>query len=463
MSSLTDLDLSTFTEIQKQLHLGKPEEPITSPLFRVWRKITWNSHVPVKMKGTVSDDTITFECPPNFHALLYSSRIQHLPSIRVKDPLKHRICWCYNIGFNTIVEGRAIIDKESRQHFDNVFMDCDYQFFSDPGEEDDVKEDIGNVPELIEWQTLLPEYYIDVQDPWFYNQNKEFSCRVPLYLKTIEHEYVMRNNIADLLRVQEWDGEKWVSIKCDLDLVEIAQSDKKKLRPPELWGRFDKMDKDELAWSREFFKKDDAHIHDFPEGTYTIWYQDMIKCESKNPFPLGKQITTDMTSDAPVRALFVVAQNLKSVEFNNRSNYSVDPEDVAGRPPIDTLTYKYSISPRFEKIPWRRLSRTEPRNHAKRRPLLPSYGMYSHSFNPKSLDADIGIVYDTRATSLKASIMADLKDNNPYDKFGPNGGNGSKIDTGNEFHLCVRLLVTRKMTFECTKTTEPYEYRIIPS
>lgn len=457
-SSIAALDLTTLTDYQRDLHIGKNNEPITSHLFRVFRKSTWNAHIPIKMKSTITEKIISFECAPNFHTLLYSHRSQYFPSIRVKEEHtgKVRICWCYNLGLNSISTGKFYVGGEVRQTFDNVSLDSHFQFSVAPEKRKDFDIDVGNVPEMNDWTELLPEYTTDVADPWMYNQDEEFSRSFPLYLAYPIHEYTMRNEIKDLLRMQQKnDKGEWVNIKCNLALVDIAAVDKERLTYPELYGRFNMMDTSEFNWSREFFKKNEEHLADFPDGEYTYWYHDFIPCESLNADKMGQNQYVPLSSNGPVRAMYITAENLKATAINNRSNYTTDVDDTNGNPPINTITYSYSTSKRLENVGWNQLSRIEPRHHCVGRPVKNGYGVISHAYKISSLDADVGIVFDNPKNSLKASLIVNLKENNPFNKFNPVEQNNDNL-----YQIHVRLYTTRKLTIKCKNQTEPYTYEV---
>lgn len=460
-SSIARVDLETFSDFQNELHLPKEaDELICSHILRDFKKCTWHSHVPSQMSAIPSGDTVRFPCLGSFHNLLYSYRKQNIPCIRVKPDFQDRIeiCWTKNLGTNTIKEAKLLFNEEPNFSFDNITLDDYFRpgMFMVNGQSKFVDKHqidswLGNTPEMTNFSDILPEYDLFVPDPWYYS--KDGSLAIPLYLCNnipVSHTYILRNKITDLLRMREKTGETWKEIPCNLKYLDGVGEGI--LPIPELWGRYDLLDEDELNYNRNFWKTEKGEYN--PKSEKSFYYNDYIKVASMSSAKLGENIYVDLESSLPVRSLTWKAENLTSSKNRNYSNYTTDP-DGNGRTPIHTINYKYSNSDRIPETNGNHFETMEHFFHSQNISET-GYGMYSYSIDPGSLDSDIGIVLSGKDKgSMKARLTVFLKDTDPYRAF-----KDEPEENTSQFKLHVRMTVNRKLSFKYIKDSTPYSYTV---
>lgn len=464
-NAVLQVDIHSYSKEQHdELHTAAKEGGIIySHSFHDFKPTTWRAHAPILMKATKGEEvdgdvTVTYTCPPSFHELFYTYRVHKIPSIRVKDPDLHRICWPYNLGVNLCTDAKLTNGGFQMPSLDSVVNDIHHQYNIPPGKENQIDKDLGNVPEMINFSEILPEYDIIVYDPWFYAQDT--SLAIPLYLsddQKIIHEYKYRSRISKLLRMQEkvvvGGEETWVTIPCNLKNVEIYGG-KEELKMPELYGRFGLFDKDELDTYLNFWK--DENDKSVPNAEKIYWINDYIRSGSLNPVSIGSNVTVEFESRRPVKALYWVVENVEATELNNFSNYTTDRDCIkAGRSPWTSYEYTYSTSVRLPANSSIHALRAEPRMHAESIPRVNGYGMYSYSWNPMSIEAEVGIVF-TGKESMRPKLTFTLKDDDPYARF-----NDEEKKTGSKlFKVHVRLLVTRRLSYKHITGSSPPKFEI---
>jgi hypothetical protein len=126
--------------------------------------------------------------------------------------------------------------------------------------------------------------------------------------------------------------------------------------------------------------------------------------KSKGIFPVKIHTYT------PVRALFPLAENKMARDLNNCSNYTTNPYDASyGFPPIKSVTHKHNSNTVLIQTS-DQASKIEPWYHATSAPVDIGYNMYSHSYQPGSLQADVGLTYTQK---LGAELSLAIDSSNP--------------------------------------------------
>lgn len=442
MAAIPNIDLLSFKDIQKEIHLPVEEgELIWSYNARDYRKMTWSAYSTIQMPCLQQGDINIYTCPENFHNLLYTYRVHKLPLIKVRVEYSEniRICWPHNIGNNICKRAVVKFGGKEGPRLDTKSLDIYTQFFSENSD----MSSIGNIPELENWGTILPRHIIRCFDPWYYT--KDPSLALPLYLQIpITHEYKFFQKISDLLRIQEKVGEnEWRDIPYNNKYFDIESE---KFDTPEIWGRFGLFDgtndSGELGAALNFWKDEGE---DKPETEKIFFFDDFIEAGSNNPVKLGDKIITNMESTRPVKAIFWLVENLNNTKSKNLSRYTHE-----GKSPWKKYQYCYYLNTVRSEGEYYQASSIEPRFHAKKVPVDIGYGMYSYSVNPVGLDGEVGVVL----TGLNAQLILELGTDDPY------SFEQKEEDYPGLFQLHSRLLVTRRLSFKYIKGSVPYKFEV---
>lgn len=475
-ASVAKLDLESLKEFQNELHLAENEdEEITSNFYREFRKTTWYTHMPVRLKATANENQIVYSVNNTFHWLRYVYMRQHFPALRVKKEFEGRImiCWPHNLGHNVVVNTQLKFDDDIPQSFDTYWYDIYSQFYMKPGFREHYNVCIGNIPALEKWSNFICEYTTNTPQPFYFMRDE--SLAIPLLfcsLSTIEFHYRVHNKIENLLRmrvrkekqiheeieIKNEDGSikkervakkvyQWMDIDCNLKYLEGAGSGL--LKTPELWGRYAYITDEECKWWKECIQNE--------KGEHVYYIEDITSADSPNTNPYGKNATVELNGKNPAKAIFWVAENMKARNHRNYSNYTTNIDNLYdGWNPIRSISLTYNGNPRLDNMDSDHFDKMEPYFHFPSPPSEAGYNAYSFSNDSTSLDAEIGRVFD----GIKATFSALLGNTDPFLKpVKKTGDRQAEIeeldddkmltDTSNgEFILRVRMLVMKKLTFK---------------
>lgn len=465
-SNIAKLDLNTLSEFQKALHAPKKaDEDLESRFYYEFRKTSWSTHMPVKMKCTASDDGLVYQGTFKFDFLLYSYMRQKLPPLKVKENFKKtiQICWPHNPGLNILKDASLKSDDDIIQAFDNIWLNMHSQFYRKSGGGKDAHHNlmIGNVPFLQGWTHYLPEYMLDVPQPWYYSRNEVVA--MPLFLcslSSITHNYKVRSKLSEMLRMRARANEEseWKDIKFNPKYLEgVGPEDT--LPIPELWGRYALITDDEREWRKTQKNK--------------VYIEDIVIHSSDDPTRYGSTVPIGLQTEMPTKAIFWVAENLEATKYNNYSNFTTNSTDLYdGWNPIMSTKLTYGSTPRVE-LDSDSFDRIEPWYHFPSAPYQSGYNAYSISYDSSSINADIGMVFK----DLGAKLVPKLGNTDPFLKKLPY----KRTDTANtdmstvdsipeelespedegetmdktRFSIHVRLLVMKKIKFKDGKCRIP--------
>lgn len=382
-------DIKALTKFQADIHVadGHTEEVI-SYFYQAFIKSTWWSSVPMKLKCTEDGDEVIYAANDTFHFLMYSYISYTLPSIRVLPKYKGRarIAWPHNIGTNPIVRACFKQDDDTYHTWDNVWADIYFQFYQSPGagKRENHNIGIGNVECLENWSESLPNYPINVDQPWFYSM--DHALAFPLLYKgsqsRAEHRYTFRRKITDLLRIQiltkqgHWKNvdknrHKYLDVGADATLP-----------LPELWGRYAYVSDGEVKW------------HKTCRDERVFYTRDVEVCDTSNPNAYKSTSEVTFHSTNPCLAFFWVAENQDARATGNLSNYTTDVNDVySGWDPIKSTTLKYGTTVRIDNMASHHFSIAEPRKHFPSAPSERGYHGYSYAWDSTSFHGDVGITF----------------------------------------------------------------------
>jgi hypothetical protein len=425
-------ELNSLTEFQKSLHTIHGQEKITSPFYREYIKTTWYSTMLKPLESTKNvNGEIIYKMDPTFHFLMYTYLRLTTTVIKVLPQFKNivRIAWCHNLGTNIIKTASLKEDDLDFQSFDHTWLDDYNQWFmlNGSGKLENHKIGIGNTPYLEEWTHYLPALPINVDQPWFYGEEPALSYQI--HAKTsqsrAEHIYTFRNKISELLRMQKFDGEKWVNINTEEYMNQYLDYGKKnELETPVLWGRYAYVTDDEIKSYKEHPKMQ----------TRDYYIKDVICCDSDNPCQYGT--TADITLDCshPCLGIFWKAENMTATKYNNHSNYTCCIDDLStGFDPISHITLKYGNKVKLNNMPSDHFNIAESRKHYLSSPYESGYHALSLTWHSDNYNGESGVAL----TPLNAKLLCKLAHQDLLER---------DDEEAPEFIIRVRLLYLKKLT-----------------
>lgn len=445
------LDIKDLSDFQKELYLSRdPNESIKSRFSCRIDKYAWSTHTKVKMVHTTEDDEVTYISSKKFDTLFKSEMHIRLLPIKVKAKYKGKIqiCLPHNFGHNFCCQGELKVDDDHHQTLDSVWMDMYSQFFMKQGSgfREHYNRMIGNIPCLEEWSDGIPNIPLIVPQPFYYSRNTRVGLlTLKSSMNTITHNYKIRNKIIDIVRMRYLstrDGkEVWQEIPCKLKYLDVPG--KAKVFPiPDLWTRHSIMSDEEREWHKFDLETGEPKKH-------TIYTEDIAMITSNNPTLLGQSDIIALQCKAPCKSLFWVAQNIKSIESNNFSNYTTNLEDLSkGWNPCSSVSLKYG-SDGFEKMSSEHFDLSEPWDFFPSAPCEPGYNAYAYGHELTTLNVDTAVVLEP----LNACLKIKLGNSDPFENMDNNEESGSEDITADEnininkdrYIIHVRALVYKKL------------------
>jgi hypothetical protein len=501
-SGIAKHDLTTLTQFQKELHGGydddddDDEEPMTV-FAKDFRKTSWYSHLPSPMicKG---ENPFIFTANTTFHFLKYVYAVLYAPALKVKPKHENKIqiCWPHYLAHNIFQNGYTDVDGSRFSYFDSHILDINGQYKrGDNREHYDMM--VGNVEMLTKWGNFLPEYPMQIPLPL--DMARDPSHAFPIFYtnskSSIDIVLNVRNKIVDLLRMRilvekeevvenesDKDGKPlkrkiqyWKEIPCNLDYIDGAGASAL-IRKPELWARYAYLTDKELKWWKTCRSKRIEQIIDEtssqePEKVelenYDYYIDDYIACDAENTSSYGETASVTLNGKYPSKAIYFFAENTDATKNRNMSNYTTSIEDlVDGWDPCLKHTLSYGGTARINDMDNFHASNVECLYHEKYAPRDAGYHLISIADNPNSIDAELGIVMD----QVKAKFSVKLGNSDP--KLKPvmgDEGRYAELENINQeeqmrkgptpkFKLRVRMLITRKITFQYNTKTGVYKF-----
>lgn len=469
-----DLAVQTYqnrSALQKDvLHVWPPgdddKKQMFSHFYREFVASTWYDTAYRQLERAASGDLskAIFRVDMTLHNLHYCELVQKLPAIRVKDEYRYipdeketppkvgavRIAWSHAVGNNVAISAVMKSDTKDVTSIDSKLCDAVNGWYTQPGGRALMNIAIGNLPMLENWTHRLPEYLLVVPQPWSFSA--AWYTAYPIYRtpkEPLTFEYDLRSSIGDLLRMEEWNGSKWVSIPCDLSKLHHGSSGV--LPAAQLWGMYTWMDPEEL---------DSAYCQE----EMSVYLDDMLTADLANPVEHGRTEQVPLESKKPAFVTFYFAENVQSTAERNFSNYTTNPHDpYAGYDPVTFVTFKQGTKDRYKNIPHKQLWMSQALHHFKTHPDEAGYGVISHALESRSMNAKVGLVMDT----IKSSLLLTIGDSDPYAVPPKTSSNvdykeESRTDKNAKYTIHVRMLVQRELIFK-KKPGSEREYELTVS
>lgn len=341
---LARLELASITDFQRKLNtVTDPNTPIYSTFNDEFTKGMWHSSFDVELdRSTSNENECKYSIKEELDLLISTYTRWVAPWIRVREQFKDTtlICWTENLATNRFTKLHFHSADTQIHEFDNMWMDVFFQSFLEnkPGAREAHNLSVGNIPELTEFTTELPETALNFNFPFYYSEHPALAY--PLYKlhrsKASSYKvFTLRNKIWDLLRmcIKDEKGD-WVIVNVE-DYKERLDYANEILPYPRVWGSYAKLTPEEKA------------CHASESKSYII--RNVVSINTNNKFTLGTTQSLDLSSiSAPCLAIFWAAENMNASRYNCYSNYTTHdsvPERKYARNPIADSSLEYTKDP----------------------------------------------------------------------------------------------------------------------
>ena len=477
------LDIDSLTDFQRKLYNtvnpNDKKDKVNSRFSCIISKYGWSVHTKAKMVHTAEDGEVIYTASKKFDVIFKSEININLFPIRVKDKWKSQIQICYghNLGHNIAYQGEVKIDDDHHQTIDSVWLDIHSQLYMKQGAgfREHYNRMVGNLPCLEEWSGELPGIRLPVPQPYYYSKNTRMGLKtLQSSMNTVTHHYKIRNKIHEILRMRcrnpsapgiggQNGNDEWQEIPCNLKYLVLPA---KEFPIPELWARYALMTDQEREWFK-FDKASGRNGTATTNGTtkHKTWIEDVMMFTSNNPIPLGSTDIIPLPCKVPCKAVFWVAQDAKSIENRNFSNYTTNSENLFnGWNPCSKVDIKYGGTARLEKLSHEHFELSEPWDFFPSAPAEPGYNAWTLGYEMTSLNADTAIVLG----KMNASLHIKLGDTNPFNTIEDDNSDDDDLipietlqkDNKNKYIIHVRALVSKKMTMEWNEKERCLKYLI---
>lgn len=441
-------ELNTF---QRELHypenvslgINYPGNRIHSSFFSELRKSTWILHKPERMTSVLTissnaldDPIISFKAALECHGLVHSDFVQTLPEIVCKEGYHAR--WIPDICVNIIDQATFKFDNTRIQSFDTLWIKMYINSLIAQEHKATIDINIGNVPELQEWNSFLPRYECSLPLPWLYNSS--FSNYFPLYycgsLNEVVHEIKYKNRLDRLLLARNIETGAIVPIAEAIDMVNGLKFDPDQpLMPkngcvPEMWADYVYFTDMECKYNQCVSIPPDS----YPRRN-TVYYQDVVAFDSRDDVPTGPNYV-NITSTDPIHMLGWVARNTQAPYAEYYPTYTMAPY---GYSPIKDTTLQVDTtvtSKIFENLPAWRTNRVYTAKHLSRIPNDKSFNFWFLGATSETQDQQPGILFNNGCLSVN------IENVDPY-----------HLKEDGKYQLQVRGVVAKKFTFVDYPTT----------
>lgn len=271
--------------------------------------------------------------------LLVSSKLKtKTPFISVKKEFRKmiRIRYPPNLGNRIVREGVFHTDGLFTSQINTIILQIHNAFFMSPGpgKVEHYETQIGNIPELIEWNSKYIEP-TEITVPLCFYYSLRTDLAYPLYLFNNEsrayHQFEFILDIHELLQVQIKKDDEWVFIEPSYDTYKkYLDFDGKETVPcldiPILYCEYKKFSEE----TKDVYLCNVSHIVKL----------DYYKLYETSGYKEQNKITVSQKD--PIQVLFWVARNSLACQYNDTTNYSTDPfNSMGGKDLCDKIRFSY--------------------------------------------------------------------------------------------------------------------------
>lgn len=407
----------TFSPFQNFLHSITPEERQEGKqLASIFTPpIDGSTHYyiePVRLESKVNDsdyNMVTYipKAVP-YHALVSTFILQFIPQVKINPAMKdtHQICWCEDLLLNIFQSLDFEMDNVPLPGIDRLWCISHYQAMVTSAQREVISRQIGNIPELTEWGTFLPQHRISYVLPMFYS--KDVTTYFPLFLcgknNNIVHRLSLQRELSNLIKVREIDRDIDGNIRSSriipfsYDYVIVGKSNdtptSEVLIPiPEMFAEYNTFSE------IEYFK----NKCDLDEKGCNRYLCDSIRIETKSDvFDLGKTAVIEIPEiGLPVHTIIWMAENEEASEHNIHSNFTTNPNSSDGYSPIEHTSLEVGKIKIFTRLPSQITEYVIPSLHFLSTPE--KRGINFYTFNMRCDDTIVppGVILDKGKLSIK--------------------------------------------------------------
>lgn len=492
LPNLAFIEYGSLSIMQKFMHLpddlnekiDEDEETIDSKFTYEFKKTTWGSNFTEKInRNNLEENSARYNPNNKFNFLKASYLTVNTPPIELKSGYTQtiQISLCHNVFHNIIEEGILIIDEEPIQTINTISLDIWSQINMRIGQgfRDLYNSMVGHRDYITgKWTNNIPGCPLECPLPFYYSEHISKALPLLLFssLSRIEHSFKFRLDYSQLVRMRarqpiygknekeediiKEDGSKeiqdwteWKPIKYNHTYLNSI-SDREKFPLPNMWGRYSIISPEEKEWRI-------TQQHEY----YT---EDIEILNTDDIFKYGDSPSIKVNSQTPAKQFICLAENIESLKYNNRSNYTTNNTDISkGWNPVGSIKQNYKTEKRIPEMSTNNFSKIEPWYTCRSSPSDKGFNIYSFAHNPFHIHPDIGVVFN----DIDSVIIPTLKNGDPYlNKLNTkkikssdenellipdelNNNNDIKNIDSPEFRIYIILLVTKRILFEFGKKT----------
>lgn len=405
-----DNELNNKTKFVEELYYSKPDEDqVISNFYKTFGKTSYYVPIDKPLEKFASGSQMVYKIDTLMDQLLYIYYRITVPALSVKDECKDfvKISWSHNLLHNIFNRMTLRLNTKVYQTIDKYILDIHLAHNIHNDQKPLYKEQIGSIPMLEEWNTLLPSYILGFEPCFFFSSDISQSIPLNVFDDAIRDASFLSEpvlQIYKLLRisVKNENGE-WRELE-DIELSQLKRfvdgvNEDALLPIPEVIGRYVKMNKDEKEWRKEC------------EESQIYYIDNYIDASPANTSKINTTSETLISSTSPCKKIYWLAENIKSSKQNLHSNYTTNSTDIQkGWNPCYSCKLKYGQNIRFS-ITYDQSSRHFPIKHCVGYSSEKGYNVFTFSYDKETFEADIGATFnDTNKTQL----MIKLEDTNPY-------------------------------------------------
>ena len=410
---------------------------INLPFYAPGYPMGWHSPNTLKMKATTNgspegwDEEITYSTTPDYDLLSNIRMWVKTPRLKIKDEYvdTYRMAWTPDLGYH--IPGEVILTACNTEisHTDTVSMLDSLQFHREPETLSSRNRDLGNVPEMVNFSHILPQYNIRPKIPMFYSRSKVSALELYRFsVNEITHTIRYKLSIDKLLRMEKLVGDKWVKIVPDLSVVDGLQNNSK-LPTPTINGLYFKLRDNELTW------RTDETCRPIP--AYII-VEDMLKFDAGNTASYGTSADSKLFGVGVCNAIYCKARNESAIDLNNLSNFTSSSDSILdeGYDPIATNTLALGSGYKFKDLESEHFNGSLSEDPFISTPTRPGYHAFAFSAENAEIGVDCGVIQ-----SILKSMSCKLRDPIEY----MYGEKSSAEDLQTKFTLVCRCQVWKRM------------------
>lgn len=378
------------------------EPPYLSIFYTEVNNMAWYSMSPQPFEvASSSDISIIFAPKLGSDYLCYSYIWLPLPDVwvRPEHQARYQIAWTPDIGYHVTPTASLTIDDVALESHEVHGVIAYTAFNTEPGYHKQHRDCVGNIKALTAWASYHERHILRPRQPWFYSRrsNSAFPLMRLSSQSKFRHSYRPERSISKLLRMRQLVDGVWKKMSTpDLSVLGGISSDGL-LPAPTLWGMFTKI------------SEYDMDIDRCEDPVLSMYIENIVVQKASNPVGYGSSVGIEIKNPAPVKAMWFFAHNQVAERFNERSNYSHNPDDAtAGKTPLREITFSHSDTHKYENMDPHHFMGPLTHKHFLSPPSKYHRGMlgmaFSHSTYQPGIDAVI------LASKLRSMLSCQVQD-----------------------------------------------------